>query len=98
MAKTSIPLDIDALEQLIKDGARIVEMTRPVWKEIGKLAARVPPRRYLPIAAGVAAVGLLGVVAATTARRRKPGPAPEPHGEAPPEIEPEPIDVEALVE
>jgi hypothetical protein len=92
MAKTSLPLDMDALEQLIRDGSRLVEVTRPVWQEVSKLASKIPPRRYLPIAAGLAAVGLLGVAVATTAGRRKAAPrhAPEP------EVEPEPIDVEVL--
>lgn len=76
MAKTSLPLDMDALEQLIRDGSRLVEVTRPVWQEVSKLAAKIPPRRYLPIAAGLAAVGLLGVAVATTAGRRKAAAAP----------------------
>jgi hypothetical protein len=92
MAKTPVPLDLDALEQLVRDGARIIELTRPVWQEVGKLAAKVPARRYLPIAASLAAVGLLGVVAATTARRRKPAPWRREH--EPDVLDTEPIDVD----
>jgi hypothetical protein len=96
MTKTSLPLDMDALEQLIRDGSRLVEVTRPVWQEVSKLAAKIPPRRYLPIAAGLAAVGLLGVAVATTAGRRKRA-ADSPRASDADMLDVEPIDVDADV-
>jgi hypothetical protein len=97
MANTSVPLNIDAVEQLIKEGTRLIEVTRPVWQEVSKLAAKIPPRRYLPIAAGLAAVGLLGVVAATSARRRKATMGPRRVNVVEMKPETKPIDVEAVL-
>ena len=77
MANSSLPLNIDAIEKLIRDGSRLVDVTRPVWQEVGRLASRIPARRYLPIAAGVAAAVLVGVALAST-KRTKPRTAPRP--------------------
>ncbi len=77
MANSSLPVNIDAIEKLIRDGARLVDVTRPVWQEVGRLASRIPARRYLPIAAGVAAAALVGLALAST-KRTKPRTAPHP--------------------
>ena len=79
MANSSLPLNIDAIEKLIRDGSRLVDVTRPLWQEVGRLASRIPARRYLPIAAGVAAgVAVLVGVSLVSAKRTKPRTAPRP--------------------
>ncbi len=74
MPNSSLPLNIDAIEKLIRDGSRLVDATRPLWQEAGRLASRIPASRYLPFAAGVAAGAIVGVVFASNRPKPPAGP------------------------
>jgi hypothetical protein len=57
---TPPPLSGPDLEQLIADGARLVQAMRPIFREVREMLPRGAARRYFAFAVGLVGVAVAG--------------------------------------